>query len=49
MPQGDEVRREVIIKARRETVFRYFTDPALMTSGKGGWRCWSRGLGGFTA
>ena len=35
MPQSDEVRREVIIKARRETVFRYFTDPALMTQWKG--------------
>jgi uncharacterized protein YndB with AHSA1/START domain len=32
---GEAVRREVIIKARRETVFKYFTDPALMTRWKG--------------
>lgn len=32
---SETVRREILIKARRETVFRYFTDPALVTQWKG--------------
>ena len=30
-----EIRRELIIKAPRQRVFQYFTDPALMTQWKG--------------
>jgi uncharacterized protein YndB with AHSA1/START domain len=32
---SEPVRREVIIKARREAVFKYFIDPTLMTRWKG--------------